>query len=158
MAHQLAPRSSRQRRHHFSTLIAAIGMLVATLAALAPSGAQAAVPRDLSTSTAARTAIGCAPYTWGSLCHELYGSGTRIDAQNAVFNSTSSFCNWRIDFVYFDTAGKEWYRDRGSNNASCSRTGRRLRGTGSARYGKACVHLYKNYTTYVASQCHNITR
>lgn len=97
------------------------------------------------------------PIPGGFLCHRLFGSGHNISYQDARFSAHSlSFCNWRIDFRYFDTSGYNWYSDVGPTNYNCSLTGSRERGTGWARYGLACAYLYAR-GGYVTRQCHNIT-
>lgn len=127
--------------------VVAVATLVAATIGLASSTA----------SPASASAIGCSAFSTGALCHELYGSGRTINAQNVTWNSVSSLCNWRVDFVYINTSGVIWFRDVGPTHGSCDRNGTRYRGPGYAQYGLACAYLYKNNGTYVARQCHNIT-
>ncbi|HNM97502.1 MAG TPA: hypothetical protein PKK40_06125 [Marmoricola sp.] len=98
-----------------------------------------------------------APVPGGFLCHRIFGSGTRVDYEDATFSAHSNFCNWRIDFRYFDTAGQNYATSYGPTNLRCNVLGSRARTTAfTLRPGRACAYLYTN-GIYTTKQCHSIT-
>lgn len=114
-------------------------------------------------------AQGCdswAAFTWGSLptpvpggflCHYVKGSGRTITEEHARFSAHSSFCNWRIDFRYFDTSGRNYKTLTGPTNGWCTLSNSRTYYADQTLpyNGKACAYLYTN-GIYVTKQCHSI--
>jgi hypothetical protein len=107
-----------------------------------------------------------APKGW--LCHQIRGSGRRIDSESAIYGPAYSMygtlkgrvCNWRIDFAYRRASdGSEYRRDRGRTRHRCNYHVKRTVTTRKVleHYGTACAELYVNGVRR-SQQCHNITR
>ena len=102
----------------------------------------------------------------GFLCHYIEGNGRTVTKEAASYSANASLygaltgrvCNWRIDFVYYDTSGRNYRTDYGPLTTSCSYSVSRTVTADKtlAYYGKACARLVVNGTTRV-TQCHNIT-
>lgn len=95
----------------------------------------------------------------GQLAHKVEGDGNKINRQwGHISTVTSSLCNWRIDYVYFDTNNKEKRRIRGRLHSSCDNWayGNTVN-PGTVPYGKTCATLYRS-GAYVTRQCHFVTR
>ena len=88
---------------------------------------------------------------FGYLCHHFEARGKEIIMQKAAYASTTSvtgslvrgICNWRIDFVYYDTKGKEYMRDKGETVKGCKQGASRAIAEGRtlAQFGSSCVEL-----------------
>ncbi|MEW2409857.1 hypothetical protein ACIQKE_26105 [Streptomyces griseoviridis] len=97
------------------------------------------------------------------LTHSIKGTGKRISRQLAGVDCVglaatfSSFCNWRIDFTYADTANRIYRTSRGATHTECKGDPlRRVAGRRLPAYGKACARFYVNGQRR-AAQCHFIT-
>lgn len=99
------------------------------------------------------------------LTHRISGAGQRIDAENAGVDCAGpglwwgGFCNWRINFEYFNS-DNQWYgTNQGGLNSSCDyytfRTDTRSHRL--AGPGRACAVFIVNATER-ARQCHSILR
>ncbi len=136
-----------------------------------PSSEGTSPPRPL-------TACGTEPvatfsYTWQGLTfniptgvfftHCIYGSGligtddyASIDRVGPGYYS-GQFCNWRIDFKYYDINGKNYQTSAGTTQNSCNwLPDRRRRQSFQMKSGTACAILYVLNKERVR-QCHNIT-
>jgi hypothetical protein len=105
----------------------------------------------------------------GVLGHTIIGSGRKMtDEQSSVEDLLGAgvvggvYCNWRIDFNYYDT-GNHLYRSRpGTQHSACTAIsdpiiGQRQAGDITLQHdGKACAQFGANGRVY-AKQCHNIT-
>jgi hypothetical protein len=100
---------------------------------------------------------------FGFLCHSLEAKGKEISAQKAAYSSNGTvvgplvigICNWSIDFVYYDTKGKEYMRDKGETVAGCDKGPTRAIANGKKLYqpGSACVQLITDGEVRL-TQCH----
>lgn len=107
----------------------------------------------------------CVPTTM--LVHVITGNGRTITNQEAEIQDSvgggtagGQFCNWRFDWKYYDTNGRNYLTSLGTTHHSCNEAGVG-RGTSADRtlayYGRACAVFYVNGTER-GRQCHNITR
>ena len=102
---------------------------------------------------------------YGYLCHSVHTNGKEIKEQRAAFTThagineprVKNICNWRIDFVYFDTEGDEYSRDKGETIGDCKKGASReiAKAVNLPDYGTTCANLFVDgelrYT-----QCHRI--
>lgn len=108
--------------------------------------------------------------TWGSFCvagkcfpsgileHEIIGNDNNIQRQWADASSAANLCNWRMDFVFYDTNNTLYYRNKDVTHNTCTRSAGRVDYTNRiVRYGKTCAEIYSN-STLIARQCHYITK
>jgi hypothetical protein len=66
-------------------------------------------------------------FPYGYLCHMVHTRGKEIKEQEAAYTESAGIyaplvkdiCNWRIDFVYYDTNGEEYLRDEGQTVSDC---------------------------------------
>jgi hypothetical protein len=103
---------------------------------------------------------------YGYLCHSVYTKGKEIKEQKAAYTSSAGIyaplvddiCNWRIDFVYYDTNGDEYMRDKGETVSDCkvgaSRNIEQSRKL--PQYGTACAILMIEGEPRL-TQCHAIS-
>jgi hypothetical protein len=101
----------------------------------------------------------------GYLCHRIEGDGRTVTKEAASYGAapslygvlTGKVCNWRIDFVYYNTSGTNYRTDYGAVHTTCDYTVSRTVTADKtlAYFGKACARLVVNGTTRV-TQCHNI--
>jgi hypothetical protein len=96
----------------------------------------------------------------GTLCFTAFGSGENITSMKADFTyeSLTSLCNWRIDWVIYYNGGT-WWRDNGPRHG-CAYYGSRLRGAGWAPDNSAfCAELYDTArNAKIDAVCLQITR
>jgi hypothetical protein len=95
----------------------------------------------------------------GFMCHQIYGSGLNVTSQKASWQPTPSgltMCNTRIDFVYYDQYGTQFYRFYGTLHSGCNNiSGTQTRGAGKlANGGSACAVLVSSGSE-IARQCHH---
>jgi hypothetical protein len=143
--------------------------------AIAVSGATIVTSTDANA-----TAFGCQPSNGfglsfkgvnlrvpkGYLCHLIRGNKKKISYQMAAYNISTGIegmfrgkiCNWRIDFVYYDTKGRAYSTDTGPTKNYCSLGARRevKAGKNLPNYGKSCARLVVDGKAIV-TQCHKIT-
>lgn len=105
-------------------------------------------------------------FPYGYLCHMVHTRGKEIKEQEAAYTSSAGIyaplvkdiCNWRIDFVYYDTNGDEYRRDEGETVGDCkvgaSRKAEKDRKL--PHFGTTCAELIiegeRKFT-----QCHTFT-
>jgi hypothetical protein len=105
----------------------------------------------------------------GLLGHTIKGSGRTITNEEASVSDLAGadvvggvYCNWRIDFDYYDTGGNLYLSRKGTQHSSCTAItdnpiGQRQTGDITlAHYGRACAQFGANGKVQ-AKQCHNIT-
>lgn len=102
---------------------------------------------------------------YGYLCHLIHTNGKEISEQKAAYTSkvgiysplVANICNWRIDFVYYDTKGKEYMRDKGSTESDCKKgVSRKVADIRKlSHYGTTCAELYIDGHARM-TQCHTI--
>ena len=143
-------------------MVAVVAFLGVTIATSAPALALAA---GCQTTSSFSYAVGgtTIKVPTSMLCHGVTGSGKTITHTRATFGSTSiktQICNWRIDWVYYNTSGNEYRRSTGATQKSCAWYFQLCRNDGTDRslayYGKACAQFYDNGTLR-GKQCHSIT-
>lgn len=143
--------------------------------AIAISGAAIVTSTDANAS-----AVGCQPshgfgfsfkgasltVPKGFLCHEIKGNKKKITFQRAAYTAgasvysalTGKICNWRIDFVYYDTNGRAYSTYRGPTKNYCSMGAvREVKAPKNLpKDGKSCARLIVDGKARVV-QCHKIT-
>jgi hypothetical protein len=102
---------------------------------------------------------------FGYLCHSLEVEGKEISVQKAAYTSNATvagplvkgICNWRIDFVYYDSKRKETMRDKGETVKGCNQGASRAiaKSKPLAQLGSSCVELIIDGEIRLA-QCHTI--
>lgn len=102
----------------------------------------------------------------GFLCHLIQGDKRKITLQRAAYSATPNvygaltgkICNWRIDFVYYDTNGKAYSTDKGPTKNYCSIGAvREVKSNKNLpKDGKSCARLIVDGKAKVV-QCHKIT-
>jgi hypothetical protein len=102
---------------------------------------------------------------FGYLCHLVHTRGKDISEQKAAYTSAAGIysplvadiCDWRIDFVYYDTKGNEYKRDKGETVSDCKGASREnVTLNKLPHYGTTCAELIlKGETRF--TQCHGIT-
>jgi uncharacterized membrane protein len=102
----------------------------------------------------------------GFLCHLIKGKKRKITYETAAYTAsptvygalTGKICNWRIDFVYYDTKGKVYRTDKGPTKIYCSHGAKRIvrARKNLKKDGKACARLVVGGRAKVM-QCHKIT-
>lgn len=102
----------------------------------------------------------------GTLMHIIRGKGRSITYQEGFFTdlvgagtSGRQFCNWRIDFVDYNSSGKVNRRSRGPIHRGCTilENGRKASADRTAAKStvKSCAELYSS-DTRIVRQCHHI--
>lgn len=119
------------------------------------------------------TALATFTYQWEGLTfniptgvffdHCIYGSGLIGDDDYASIDRvgpgyySGEFCNWRIDFRYYDVNGKNYQTSSGSTHNTCDwMPGRHRYQSFQMKPGTACAIFYV-LNKERARQCHNIT-
>jgi hypothetical protein len=145
------------------------------LAALTAATLVTATPAPAHASATGSTPISSFSYSIGGVTiaipngcfftHRISGDGQRIDAENAGTDCvgpgfwSAGFCNWRINFEYFNT-DNQWYgTNQGDLNSACNFSTFRT-DTRSHRLpgpGRACAVFMVNGAER-ARQCHSILR
>lgn len=105
-------------------------------------------------------------FPYGYLCHLIHSDGKEISQQKAAYTLRAGIyaplvqkvCNWRIDFVYFDTKGKEYMRDKGEVMKDCEKgASRNIAALKKlSEYGSTCAELIVDGEVRLR-QCHTIT-
>jgi hypothetical protein len=102
-------------------------------------------------------------FPYGYLCHLIHTNGKLIEEQKAAYTASAgiyaplvdNICNWKIDFVYYDTNGDEYMRDEGDIVSDCKQgVSRKVADVRELpKYGTTCAELIvdgeKKFT-----QCH----
>lgn len=103
-------------------------------------------------------------FPYGYLCHMVHTRGKEVTEQQAAYTTNAGIyaplvkdvCNWRIDFVYYDTKGNEYLKDKGETVSDCKQGASR---TAEARtlpdYGSTCAMLIVDGEVRL-SQCHGL--
>ena len=88
---------------------------------------------------------------FGYLCHHFEARKKEIVIQKAAYTSNATvsgplvkgICNWRIDFVYYDTKGNEYMRDKGEIVKGCNQGAFRALAKSRTlpQFGSTCVEL-----------------
>lgn len=88
---------------------------------------------------------------YGYLCHAVQRRGKEITEQRAAYTSSAgiyaplvdNICNWRIDFVYYDTNGDEYIREKGETVSNCKQGASRAieKSKTLPQYGMTCANL-----------------
>jgi hypothetical protein len=88
---------------------------------------------------------------YGYLCHAVQRRGKEITEQRAAYTSSAgiyaplvnNICNWRIDFVYYDTNGDEYTREEGETVSNCKQGASRAieKSRTLPQYGMTCAQL-----------------
>jgi hypothetical protein len=101
---------------------------------------------------------------YGYLCHLMESRGKEISNQRAAYTSNASIygplvgeiCNWRIDFVYYDTKGDEYMRDKGETVNNCKGASRvAAKSKTLPQYGSTCAELFVDGKVRL-TQCHGM--
>jgi hypothetical protein len=101
---------------------------------------------------------------YGYLCHLMESRGKEISNQRAAYTSNASIygplvgeiCNWRIDFVYYDTKGDEYMRDKGETVNNCKGASRVVAKNKTVpQYGSTCAELFVDGKVRL-TQCHSM--
>ena len=160
---QLPAKGARMRR-----IIAKLAISLALVLSLP----QTAVARPTAYGS---TPIGSFGYSWGGVTinvpvgcfftHTIRGDGRRITNENAGTDCsgigwwTSGFCNWRIDFIYYDTNNRHYLTHSGPTHNKCAVSTFRKDGRDWTvpRYGRSCATFSVNGRER-ARQCHSIIR
>ena len=100
---------------------------------------------------------------FGYLCHLLESKGKEISIQKAAYTSNATvsnffvkgICNWRMDFVYYDTKGNEYMRDKGETVKGCDQGASReiAKSKTLPQSGSSCVELITDGEVRLV-QCH----
>ena len=103
-----------------------------------------------------------APY--GYLCHMVHNRGKEIKEQEAAYTEKAGIyaplvkdiCNWRIDFVFYDTNGDEYLRDEGETVRDCNAGAKRTAQNDRMlpHFGTTCAELIIDGERKF-SQCHS---
>ena len=75
----------------------------------------------------------------GTLHHAVWGSGQLITQQGV--NPLGRYCNWEVDFEYFDSNGASYHYDSGPLYQSCDARGGR---TITSNYDESAEHVNRN--------------
>lgn len=104
-----------------------------------------------------------APY--GYLCHLIHTNGKQIKEQKAAFTTNAGIyeplvkdvCNWRLDFIYYDTRGEEYMTDQGETVSGCKQGASRqiAKAKTLPEYGSTCATLFVDGEPRL-TQCHTI--
>ncbi|MGF1619950.1 MAG: hypothetical protein ACFCUR_04980 [Rhodomicrobiaceae bacterium] len=88
---------------------------------------------------------------YGYLCHAVQRKGKEIKEQRAAYTLNAgiyaplvdNICNWRIDFVYYDTNGDEYIREKGDTVSNCKQGASRAieKSKTLPQYGATCAQL-----------------
>src|SRR5262245_27862604 len=106
-------------RFSSSILVLFVVASVFVMASRAGNAFEACDTRQLSDKPIAPNAISIdLVVPFGYLCHHFEARGKEVAVQKAAYTSNATvsgplakgICNWRIDFVYYDTTGKEYMR------------------------------------------------
>jgi len=102
---------------------------------------------------------------FGYLCHLLESKGKEISIQKAAYTSNATvsnffvkgICNWRMDFVYYDTKGNEYMRDKGETVKGCDQGASReiAKSKTLPQSGSSCVELITDGEVRLV-QCHTM--
>jgi hypothetical protein len=102
---------------------------------------------------------------FGYLCHHFEANKKEVAVQKAAYSSNGTvagplvkgICNWRIDFVYYDTKGKEYMRDKGETASGCGQGASRAiaKGKQILQSGSSCAELTVDGKVRLI-QCHTL--
>lgn len=98
------------------------------------------------------------PITNACLGFIVEGKGVRADRQQASFDSIWKVCNWRIDFLYYNNAGRRYHTSYGPHHSGCSFKG--VRGplhNRTLQPGRVCAKLLKSGIETELKVCHYIS-
>lgn len=105
-------------------------------------------------------------HQYGYLCHLIHTRGKQISEQKASYTESAGIyaplikdvCNWRIDFVYYDSKGDEYMRDEGETVTDCKKGARRdiSKSKTLSEYGTTCAKLFIDGKPRL-TQCHTIS-
>jgi hypothetical protein len=100
---------------------------------------------------------------FGYLCHHFEANKKEVAVQKAAYSSNGTvagplvkgICNWRIDFVYYDTKGTEYMRDKGETVKGCNQGASRAIAKSKTlpQFGSSCVELITDGEVRLI-QCH----
>lgn len=128
---------------HVTLALASVGATMLTVIAPPPASATA-IGTDCRT-TWSKVLGRDVPTGTRCLDYSLYGNGLTATEQVSHFHSTTQVCNWRIDWLYFDTNGRRYHTNYGPTRMSCERKGMRaLRRPVHLKAGMACAKLVIN--------------
>jgi hypothetical protein len=152
-----------------TVLLAAVGL--ALTMGVAPAQAAPADPRSafgsvpVATFTYEFNGIKIKIPTGCFLSHYIQGKRTRVEKQNAGVDCAGpgalgpGFCNWRIDFIFYDLKGKHYLTHKGLQQLGCSTSlfwKNPKENWSIPHYGRACATLTV-HTKERVRQCHAIT-
>jgi hypothetical protein len=93
--------------------------------------------------------------------HEVAGNDRIIDSQWAEVETPATICDWKIDFVFLDAQGGEYFRSPGETNNTCVLRGYREHFPEPLakqwEYGQTCAELTSN-GEFIARTCLDIVR
>ncbi|TQM16339.1 hypothetical protein FB558_3149 [Pseudonocardia kunmingensis] len=101
----------------------------------------------------------CAPS--GVLEHNVIGRDRTITYQWAEVETVGPICNWKIDFVFRDDGGREYFRSPGDMSNTCANVAYRKYAPQSGgkqwQYGRTCAEVFTN-GEFLTRACVDVVR
>lgn len=139
--------------------IFAVSSITALLLLLAPAYPASASGFALSHFGTVCYQSFCAPS--GILEHSAIGRDRTITYQWAEVETLGPLCNWKIDFVFRNAEGDEYFRSPGDINNTCVNLAYRryspVLGGKQWEYGRTCAEAFTN-GEFVTRACVDIVR